>query len=216
MNLQKRRFLSKAFEIGGLSALISLGLSYKAASSFAGILMQMDSGKVVSDAICIGWDAPSCSPSTVPTSSSAQNDQIVTTKWTATENGTAKTINFYVGASWDAVQDYTAVVLFRDKAGTITLVGQGNIDETIVSTNTFHGKVTLIAEGGETLTFSTNDDLYFGVLISGNADSSIGREDTGGSGMYFDFADAYSGGPPATTTFSLSSGREMAITLEYE
>lgn len=37
MNLQRRRFLSKAFEIGGLSALMSLGLSYKVASTFAGI-----------------------------------------------------------------------------------------------------------------------------------------------------------------------------------
>lgn len=43
MNLQRRQFLSKTFEVGWFSALISLGMSYKIASSFAGLFpMQMD------------------------------------------------------------------------------------------------------------------------------------------------------------------------------
>ena len=173
---------------------------------------------VASSSTYVGWANTDGEPTGTigNTSVTVNDDEILTTQWTATEGGTAKSINIYRGGAWAA--DGAWVVLYRDISGTITLVGKGQITET--TTSTWSGKITLTAESGQTLDFSTNDVLYFGVAVYDvpGSSSQKGRNDTGGTGMYYQAAEecVTSGGPPATTTFTNSSGRLMALVLEYE
>ena len=189
-------------------------------SAYAGGIVMMGGGVpvVASSSTYVGWANSDGTPtgSIGNTSVTVNDDEILTTQWTATEGGTAKSINIYRGGAWAA--DGAWVVLYRDISGTITLVGKGQITET--TTSTWSGKITLTAESGQTLDFSTNDVLYFGVAVYDvpGSSSQKGRNDTGGTGMYYQAAEecVTSGGPPATTTFTNSSGRLMALILEYE
>lgn len=150
------------------------------------------------------------------TSVKVNDDEIITTQWTATEAGTAKSVQIYRGDVWSA--DGAWVVLYRDISGTVTLVGRGQI--TATSTNTWSGKITLTAESGQSLNFSQDDVLYFGFAAYDvfASSSQTGRNDIGGTGMYYQAAEecVTSGGPPATTTFTRSDNRLMAFILEYE
>ncbi len=200
--------------------IIGLALLVSALPSYAGGIVMMGGG--VADAVAsstyVGWANSDGTPTGTPsnTSVTVNDDEILTTRWVATEAGTAKSIQVYRGGTWAA--DGAWVALYRDISGTITLVGKGIISGT--STSTWSGKITLTAESGQSLDFSQDDVLYFGVAVYDVAGSSSqkGRNDTGGTGMYYQAAEecVTSGGPPATTTFANVSGRLMAFILEYE
>jgi hypothetical protein len=162
---------------------------------------------------CTGWTSSVCVPDGTPASTVSNITYTATRTWTAAGNGTAKTIQFYAGATrWAPAQAW--VVLYRNIGGTITLVGKGVTSG--VSAGTWSGKVTLIVEGGQTLAFSTNDVLYFGVAWHDTTNSQyIGRNDTGGAGMFWNGTDVETG-PLATLTWTTSAGREMGYVLEYE
>lgn len=198
--------------------IIGLALLVSASPSFAGGIMMMGGGVAAStpsSSTYIGWPNSDGTPTGTPASAaSIGDDAICTTQWTATENGTAKTIQFYSGPLWAA--DGAKVVLYRNISGTITLVGSGTV--TVPGTSQWIAKATLTAESGQSLDFSTNDVLYYGVYYYDTLGSSsnIGREDAGGSGMYYVTLTGETGTPPATTTFTASSSRLMSFILEYE
>lgn len=152
---------------------------------------------------CIGWDSPSCSLTTVPASSYATGTATVGTEWTATEDGTATSINVYLT---DTSSGH--VSLYKNITGTITLLGKGAVTKTGAG---FSGDIPLVAEGGQSLTFLTNDELYYTYSFTSQA-GYVGREDAGGTGMYY----STTGGAPSTITFSTSAGRKMAIGFKYE
>jgi len=160
----------------------------------------------------VGWANSGGVPTGTPSSSYPAGDNLSTTRWVATEGGTATTIQAYI--TTHLACDTEVVALFRDISGTITLVGQGTFTG---ATGEWTGEITLVAESGQTLDFSTDDILYFGVVASTTSGSSyyVGRNDSGGTGMYYGAGD-YATGAPATTSLFTSSGREMAFILGYQ
>jgi hypothetical protein len=161
----------------------------------------------------VGWANSDGTPTGTPSSTYSALTATNTSTWTATENGTAKSIQFYAGATrWAPGSAW--VLLYRNISGTITLVGRGTV--TGVSAGSWSGKFTLTAEAGQSLAFSTNDVLYYGVgWYDANNTQYVGRNDTGGTGMFYSET-SLSSGPLATITFSTSSGRLMSHILEYE
>lgn len=167
----------------------------------------------VASSTYVGWANSDGTPTGTPSSTYSALTATNTSTWTATENGTAKSIQFYAGATrWAPGSAW--VLLYRNISGTITLVGRGTV--TGVSAGSWSGKFTLTAEAGQSLAFSTNDVLYYGVgWYDANNTQYVGRNDTGGTGMFYSET-SLSSGPLATITFSTSSGRLMSHILEYE
>lgn len=161
----------------------------------------------------VGWANSGGTPTGTPSSTYSALTATNTSTWTATENGTAKSIQFYAGATrWAPGSAW--VLLYRNISGTITLVGRGTI--TGVSAGSWSGKISLTAESGQSLAFSTDDVLYYGIGWYDASNSQyVGRNDTGGTGMYYSET-SLSSGPLATITFSTSSGRLMSFIMEYE
>jgi len=186
-----------------------------ATSCYAGGLIMGGGVLTVGGSTYVGWPNSDGTPTGAPTSESvAGEDAIVTTQWTATENGTIKTIQFYTGSLWAA--DGASVVVYKDITGTKTLIGKGTA--TVPGTAQWIAKTTVTVESGQSLTFATNDVLYFGVYyydILGSS-SRVGREDAGGTGGYYQTLSGETGTPPATFTSTLSASRLMSFILEYE
>ena len=109
----------------------------------------------------VGWANSDGTPTgTPPNQTAAATTYTVARTWTATEGGTAKSVQFYAGATrWNPASAW--VVLYRNISGTITLVESGTV--TGVSAGSWSGKFTLTAESGQSLDFSTDDVLYFGI-----------------------------------------------------
>lgn len=156
-----------------------------------------------SETVCIGWDSPSCDLTTVPLSYYNGGESTVGRKWEAIDGGTAVSINSYLTGT-----SAGHAALYKEIGGTPTLIGKGAVSKTGAG---FTGNIALVAESGQSLTFNSGDILYYTYSYTAQT-GLLGRNDTGGSGMYF----SYTGGAPSTTTFSVSAGRDMAIGLTYE
>jgi len=163
----------------------------------------------------IGWSNTNGTPTGTPASSATLGDDVtITAPWTASTSGIADSIQFYAGSGWAA--DNTWVCLYKNISGTITLIGKGVVSST--SINSWHSKVTLVAESGQSLSFANGDVLYYGVAFydAAGSSSTVGREDAGGPGMYYNAtANSTVSGPPATLTWTTSASRLMAFILEY-
>lgn len=160
---------------------------------------------------CVGWASSNCVPTgTASSSTDATADRLYSTTWSATENGTAVSIQFETGAAFNCTAAW--VVLYRDT----TLLGKGVISGMPLSADTWY-EVTLVEESSGSLDFTTSDDLYFGVGIDyGSTTVNVGREDSGGTNLYFT-SDSLTSGPPSTcTNWSSSGGRDNAFILKYE
>ena len=155
---------------------------------------------------CIGWDEPSCTPSTVPTSSFATGTTTAGRIWTADVAKTAISLNAYKTGSSTG-----ELVLYRVVGTTGTLLGRASY---AVPSAGFTGYLTLIPESGQTLDYEIGDELFIADSYTAQT-GYLGREDTGGDGMYI----ATPGGSPSASTVDVgtpSSGRDMAISMKSE
>lgn len=131
--------------------------------------------------------------------------------WQATEAGTIDAIQFRGGDnSPSTTGGYVAVY-----NGT-TLVGYGAITSSV--TNAWSGYITVNVESGQSLDFSTNDDIYISIVQDGGAVNSLER-DNGNStnaNRYYT-SGSWTGTPPTSITF-LTSGSTygLGVILRYE
>ena len=162
----------------------------------------------------VGWANTAGVPDSNPADSGALTaDATFVNKWTATENGTVQQINMYIGSSWSPDNFYLCV--YR---GT-TLIGFVDISGESISTNAWTGYFTVNVVGGQSLDFSTSDDMYFGFALNeeGAETTRFGRTTTGEASptYYFDTSTAVSGTSPATTVTWGSSTRILGSIMKY-
>jgi hypothetical protein len=182
-----------------------------------------DIGLVTSDSsppgeapIYTGWFNNSGTPTTDPSSHVPMAaDRTYLRKITATSAGTAYSVRVFI----DYVFDGTAwAVVYKMNGTTLELIGYAAI--TSPTLNTWTSELILQEPASEDMSFSSSDDLYFGIAGDPTSAQSIaiGREDTGGTGLYWS-TKAFSGAPHAELLASDMAtpvaGRDMAFVLGY-
>jgi len=164
---------------------------------------------------CVGWPSSGCVPTGTPvTESAATTDRTYTRSWTATEGGTAVSINIYVTA-WNPDAGYYRLYNQVAGAGNWILVGQATVTGSI--TEDTWNKINITAFGAQSLTFASGDVLRFGVAWEeeGVTASAIGRNEAAGS--LFSVTTAVSAnGPDPIASWTETTTRDMAIILEYD
>jgi hypothetical protein len=175
----------------------------------------------------VGWYTSSGEPTTDPTVDDAYlaGERIYLRKVTSTEAGRARTVRFYIGESWDP--DYSWVVAYKDVTGSgdLALLGSATLGNQIYSSWT--NAIELVEPQNGDMLFDSGQDLYFGFAadpgadVGGSADTAYGREDTGGTGLYYTDTVSLDGGPPQTiassemASGSPSAGRDLAFVFGY-
>jgi len=127
-------------------------------------------GVVVPTTEYIGWDNTGGAPDSAPASSYSTQVQLNLRKWTADANGTLETVNIYAGPH-DLEPRGQYVVVYKNVEGTLTLIAQG--DFTKAQAAAWTGAVELSAADGQSLSFLSGDELYFGGLLA--ASSTVGQ-----------------------------------------
>jgi len=160
-----------------------------------------------------GWST-TAPPTGTPASQYEGVNAVVASLFTASVSGTLKEIAFYPKTLVSPT--YYWVVAYKDIAGTNSLVGSALVSSP--TSNAWSSFVTLTAADGQSLSYSAGDNIYFGVAFyKANADGQpLGRDDTGGTGMYYASTVITGATLPATATFSSSPGRKMGLMLSYE
>jgi len=150
---------------------------------------------------CIGYpeDGTDCSPTFDGITSLTTSDSTFTRQWVATTDGTAKRIHMYFGEDIGYIN--IDVILYVDSTikalGTITPVAE-----------TWVWSGTLVAESGQSLDFSTDDELYFGITVD-TSSAYRSAQSASYSNRY------YQSGYKPTSTWT-SSSYDFATVLEYE
>ena len=131
--------------------------------------------------------------------------------WTATENGTIQAVKIYQSTedNWQAAW----LVVYN---GT-TLVGK--VAYSTLNADAWCDFQTIVVEGGQSLNFSTNDVLRFGIAWDNDASGSTQfYRDNGASdgGIEYDSSTAVESAPPATASWSTSASQGMGVILQYE
>lgn len=165
---------------------------------------------------CVGYASTACVPDSNPaTESAATLTRTYTRQWTATEGGTAISINAYITA-WTCELGYIRLYKQAGGTGDFVLVGQVDITTGVVTTNTWN-KITLAAFGAQNLNFSSGDVLNFGVAWYENTSSgnALGRNDAAGT-LYSSTLTVTSTAPDPITTWTETTTRDMALILEYD
>lgn len=137
-------------------------------------------------------------------------DLVYTRTWTATENGTIKQVNLRMGSTVAGLDTYAWFVVYN---GT-TLVGKAAFGTQ--STNAWTGYETIIVEGGQSLDFSTNDVLYFGLAYD-SADGRICRDD-GDTANAIEYENdiAFESSPPTPVAWETSANKGLGSILNYQ
>jgi hypothetical protein len=177
-------------------------------SAYAWGVVGMSGGVAASGGTaCVGWDNDSsdCSTVSIPSAGgSLSNNNTRARKWVATRSGTATRVRiyFYSTSCGDGI---VQGVLYR---GT-TLIGTATLACSL-SSWVWSGEFT--AESGQSLSFSENDELYFGFCYSGATTSLYyGRDATNSpNDNYY-----YASGAPAAPASWTSGAYENAFMLEY-
>lgn len=154
------------------------------------------------------------------TNYSNDSDRTYCRRWTASENGTITGVN--IRPAFNDLADMFIVVYRQvNGSGDIDKIAQMDIADDYSQT-TWRGYETAVVFGGESLAFSTNDILWFGVGFDGA---------TGVGGLSRDIDDATgevnnqyntssvnpSTGPNSTLTFTTSgSARGLCTILRYD
>jgi hypothetical protein len=114
------------------------------------------------------------------------DDRTYLRKWTATEDGTARSVRFYVADTWDS--NATWVVAYKDAvgAGNLSILGYAAIEDPSV-TDDWTAAYTISAPPGGDLGFSSGDDLYFGFAVDpvGAETCETARENTGTNALHY-------------------------------
>jgi len=131
--------------------------------------------------------------------------------WTATEGGTVTHINM-MGTTEDSWQDAWYVVY----NGT-TLIGTGTITEWS-PTDDWNGEVSISVEGGQSLSFSTDDVLRFGIAWDDDVAANPRVNRDGGAsdgGIEYDSTNAVEGAPNATASWTTSGSAGLGAIMRY-
>jgi len=142
----------------------------------------------------------------------ADADRVYGRNWTATEGGTVKAVNIYLWAA-DDFWDHAWLVVYN---GT-TLIGKSAELSNDVSDG-WKGDTTIVVEGGESLVFSTSQELYFGIAWDNSTTNStdFGRDDGASENInYYDNTHAFSTAPPPTVTWADSTSEGYGVILKY-
>lgn len=178
----------------------------------------IDDPVTTGDTEYVGWTTSSGEPATDPTSDiTIAGDRTYLRKWTATEDGAAYSVRFYVAADgWAPTAGW--VVVYKMMAGiALQLQGFAPILEPLTA-DAWTREFLLTAVDGRSLDFLASDDLYYGVAMDdGTGNTSVGREEEDGDGLYwsdFAFTDGvhYDLG---VDYIELVAGRDMAFVLGY-
>ena len=164
---------------------------------------------------CVGWPSSGCVPTGTPVTEPASTvDRTYTRAWTATENGTAISINIYIPA-WTPDAGHYRLYKQAGGSGDSVLIGHTTVTGSI--TEDTWNKITLSAFGAQNLNFASGDILYFGVAWEeeGATASSVGRNDEAGS-LFFVTTAVSASGPDPIATWTETGTRNMAIILEYD
>jgi predicted RecA/RadA family phage recombinase len=140
-------------------------------------------------------------------------DRTYTRAWTATEGGTAISINAYITA-WNPLEGYYR--LYNQVGGSGDVILVGSVDVLALITAPAWNKINLTAFGAQSLTFSAGDVLLFGVAWGeeGSTASGLGRNDAAGS-LWFSTSNVTSTGPDPIV-LTETTDRDMALILEYD
>jgi len=164
---------------------------------------------------CVGWPSSGCVPTGTPATESASTlDRTYTRGWTATEGGTAISINAYVTA-WNPLAGYIRLYKQAGGTGDWVLVGQATVTSSI--TEDTWNKITLSAFGAQSLTFASGDVLYFGIAWDeeGATASALGRNEAAGS-LFSVTTPVDASEPDPITTWTETTTRDVALVFEYD
>ena len=145
-------------------------------------------------------------------------DRVYGRSWTATENGTIQSVNIRPGSLvvWDADGTQAWITVYN---GT-TLVGFCDVGTGWVA-NTWEGQKTVTVAAGQSLDFSTNDVLHFGVTwpsSNGATDGNLSNDNGASDGVITYSSDTEVGtvDPPTTVgTWSNSASHGLAAIMQY-
>jgi len=142
-----------------------------------------------------------------------QADRTYTRVWTATENGSAESINARLYASGDDWDSFWYVLYVNN-----VLVGKSADQGTNSASTGWNGYVDLIAESGETLVFSENDTLNFGICWDYSSGTVNMYRDTAVTGENVSkySTQSVAGAPPDPATWTDTASEGYGIILNYK
>jgi len=140
------------------------------------------------------------------------SDRVYCREWTATEDGTITHLNA-MGTTEDYWQEAWLVVYNGS-----TLIGTVDL-ASWSPTNDWNGEKSVTVYGGESLDFSTNDVIRFGIAWDNDLSGStaLNRDNGAGAdgGIPYDNTSAVEGNPPTTASFNVSTTYGFGIILRY-
>jgi len=162
---------------------------------------------------CVGYsgdsgDVANCAESGDPGEAFPRSgsDRNIMFFWRATEGGTVVNIKARVGADWTVTASAAVVYLDSDDDGDLdsevgTAAWTGSVNSWVTSSS-FTGT-----------TFSSGDDLFFGIKVDGDG-SSTWTVQRGTSDDNFHYTSNYTPGLP-NAAVSTTANKEAAVIMEY-
>lgn len=128
----------------------------------------------------IGWPNTNGTPSSTPASShTATATRTFAYCENAPSDGTAVSVNVYIGSAWNPVN--ASALVYKFNGTNYSIIGNATISNS-ASTNSWTGDLTL---SGADLTFTSGTSICVAASINPNTDSAIGVSTGTGNTRYY-------------------------------
>jgi len=155
----------------------------------------------------VGWSTDGATSDTPSSASLIAEDETRVNRWTASEGGTMKRLRVYFG-SYVTAETVTACVYKNT-----TLVGTASITPSVSS---WVWSSDLVAEDGQSLTFVTSNEIYFGIAVDNPSVNNIYLGYGGGVALKYYRMNPRSYLPATASWTEISSSGSYGVILEYE